>query len=73
MLLEAIISLLLFSLILSLFLFKKPTPLTPTFLQNIQPSHSHSLKLTSKNIQLDAKMGIGVVGDERYMYFEEVK
>lgn len=73
MLLEAIISLLLFSLIISLFLIEKPTFLTSFSMKNIQHDGEKTLYIKQGNIELEVVLGVLKREEEKYVYFEDVR
>lgn len=73
MLLEAIASLLLFSLILSLFFLKKPIASSFSSLYPLKPLGNQTVILKSGNIELKANLITSAQAEQRYIYFEDVE
>lgn len=76
MLLEALLSLVIFSLIVSLFFFfvsiEKPSIFSPNSRQKFQTSSSQTYQIQSGEVKLEAIIGEWDLKNERYLFIQEV-
>ena len=76
MLLEALVSLVIFSLIISLFFFfvsiKKPLIFSPISEQKLQINSSKLYQIRSGGARLEARIGEWDLENERYFFIQEV-